>query len=182
MKHEVASRRRQAQAGVTLVEILVALAILGVLATAAWPSMAAWRSLRRLDGAATEYLHHLQWARQQAVLINRPVRLRLGTGTAGCYVFFTGPTDSCQCDAQGTRCADGSQLLLTVTLAASDGVSLGTSGAGHAVLIDPLRGTVSPAITAIFSAGGSAVHQITNLMGRTRTCSPAPAALGLPPC
>ena len=34
MKHEVASRRRHAQAGVTLVEILVARAILGVLATA----------------------------------------------------------------------------------------------------------------------------------------------------
>jgi len=183
MQHELATPRRHAESGLTLAEMLVTLAVLGILAAVALPSLSDLLARRRLDGAATEYLNHLQWARQQAVQLNRKVRLKLGAGGPhSCYVFYTGAADNCQCNAQGARCTDPSQLLLAVALRPSDGVSLSTPSAGAGLLIDPLRGTVSPAMTTVFSAGQATVHQITNIMGRTRSCSPAPPVLGLPAC
>jgi type IV pilus assembly protein PilE len=68
MKHPTASRPRATAArllrGLTLIEISIALAVVGIIAAAAWPSQQAQlQRARRMDGIAA--LTKLQWAQEQ---------------------------------------------------------------------------------------------------------------------
>jgi len=50
-------------------------------------------------------------------------------------------------------------------------------------LFDPVRGTSTPTATVQLSArNGTAIHQVMNIMGRVRSCSPAAAVSGYRRC
>jgi type IV fimbrial biogenesis protein FimT len=51
------------------------------------------------------------------------------------------------------------------------------------VLFDPMHGTSTPTGTVrVVGAGGHEVRHVINVMGRVRTCSPAPALPGYRAC
>ena len=51
------------------------------------------------------------------------------------------------------------------------------------MLFDPNRGTVTPTGTLrVQLQSGQALHQVVNIMGRVRACSPAGAVPGYPTC
>jgi type IV fimbrial biogenesis protein FimT len=53
----------------------------------------------------------------------------------------------------------------------------------RSVLFDPTKGTSSPTATVQLQArNGSAIHQVMNIMGRVRSCSPAPELSGYRRC
>lgn len=88
------------QRGVTLVEMLVALAIAALLVTLAIPGYTTWIADSQIRSAAESLGSGLRYAKAQAVLRNEPVRLVLDptTGTGGWQV---------QLDSDGTVLQSG---------------------------------------------------------------------------
>jgi type IV fimbrial biogenesis protein FimT len=175
---------RLSQRGITLVEACVVMAVTTVLAGTAAPGMRGLIDTRRLDGAATQLATDIQFVRTETVARNAALRLSLHAAPGGsCYVVHSGAANQCDCDAAGgpAVCHGDAREIRTVRLADSDRVSL--QGNVGSLLFDPLHGTVSPTGTLrVVGSDGRAVHQIVNVMGRVRSCSPAAAMPGYRAC
>lgn len=175
MKQNTLRRRRPVMSGITLVETMVTLAILGILASVAAPSLRHFILDLKLAGAAAHFHSNVNWARSQAVQSGRPVTVEVAQlQTTSCYAIFIGSSSECGCSATAGSCAPPSAQMLMESIDAASGISISTSSQTGVMTFDPVRGTTSPTMTAIFTASnGNSIRQITNLMGRTRTCSPS---------
>jgi type IV fimbrial biogenesis protein FimT len=145
--------------GVTLIETLCVVSIVATSIGLAAPGFSGWKDQQALLGAAAQLETDIQYARSQAVAMNTVVRLSVRTGEDGsCYVVHGGTEDSCSCSATtGAICMGPARLI-------SRGVS---------IAFDPAHGTVTPATTfKLQAATGKTLHQVVNIMGRVRSCSP----------
>lgn len=177
-----AARPSRHHRGLTLTETLITLSIALVALGSAVPGFEGARERRHLEGAAALFETDFAYARSTTVATNQTLRVRFGSDASGtCYVVFAGAPTDCQCGAAGPSCSGSAQVLRHAHQPAGTGVTI---GANVGVLsIDPLRGTVTPTTTVRFSArDGRAVHQVVNLMGRVRSCSPEPSLPGYPRC
>ena len=172
------------QKGITLIEIMVVITLMAILTALAVPSFRDMLINSRLEGRAREYVTHMNWARSLAVSTNQAVNLRIATGEiASCYVVFQGPVNDCTCNSNGAVCSTPGNERLVVVFSHSDGVRVGARTESATTRINPRQGTISPTLTAIFAAdNGKAVHNISNILGRTRTCTPEESSFGFPTC
>ncbi len=166
--------------GFTLVEVAIVLCIAAVLATLAWPGIGSLMERRRLDGAASALAGDLQFSRSEAIARNEPVYLTAlsnGDGDA-CWLVHTGPNADCSCES---GCTGETSLLRKTRLPAADGVRL--HAPAGSLQFDPKLGTCTPTGTfELVGRSGNAVHQIVNVMGRVRTCSPHARVAGHAAC
>lgn len=110
-------KHREAQRGVTLIELAVTFIVLGLLVVAAAPSISTWISNTNVRNTATSISAGLNRARAEAVRLNRPVRFSLVSVTDpavldnSCKRSATGvswvasiddPEDKCATAADGT--------------------------------------------------------------------------------
>ena len=174
---------RRAQAGVTLVESMVVTSVLAVLTGLAAPGFEAAVQRRHLEGAAAQLETDIHLARMLAVARNAPLRMSFESSAAGsCYVIHTGAANQCGCAADGSAVCQGeAQAERSVRFDAGGAVRLRSNS--RSVLFDPTKGTSTPTATVQLTArNGSAIHQVMNVMGRVRSCSPAPALSGYRRC
>ncbi len=167
--------------GFTLIETVAVVAVTGIVMTTAMPSLNGLIDTQRIHGAATQMASDLQFARSEAVLRNQGVRVSF-QADAACYVIHTGTADQCQCSASGpAHCEGGAQAIKTVALDIEQRISLQANVAS--LRFDPLHGTASPTATLrVIGAQGRAVHQVVNIMGRVRSCSPQALVSGYRAC
>ncbi len=181
MQHRLNTLRRQA--GITIVECTVTTAVLAVLTSQVVPGLSATAEKQRLEGVAAQLRTDVQYTRSQAIALNRTLRISFdATAGAGCYVVHSGEANQCSCNADGTAavCTGGAQPLRSVRLEPAQRVSLSTNV--RSMLFDPTKGTATPTATLKVQAkSGAAIHQVVNIMGRVRTCSPGGTA-GHPAC
>lgn len=176
-------RTPRRQHGVTLVEAAVVVAVAAVLAATALPSFRQARETRRLEAVAAQLETDLQLARALAVARNEGVRMGFAADAAGsCYVVHTGGAGDCGCSGTGTaRCSAGAEALRVVALGADRGVRIDANT--HSMQFDPAKGTVTPTATLrVTAASGSAIHQVVNVMGRIRSCTPTAGLAGYRRC
>lgn len=84
-------RHSNASAGFTIIELMITLAVLGVLITLGLPSMSAWLQNTQIRGGAEGMISGLQLARAEALRRNASVRFQLVTDlTGGCALSDTG--------------------------------------------------------------------------------------------
>lgn len=183
-KRNATKRLDDAQKGITLIETMVVITLLAILAAIALPSFREMMINRRLEGKAREYVTHMNWARSLAVSSNQAVNLHIATGeSASCYVVFQGPVNDCNCNANGASCTTPGNERLVIVLPHSDGVRVRARTESATTRINPKQGTISPTLTAIFTAdNGKAIHNISNILGRTRSCTPEEASFGFRIC
>ena len=183
-KGNATARLDDAQKGITLIETLVVITLLAILTAIAVPSFKDIILNRRLEGKAREYVTHMNWARSLAVSSNQAVNLRIATGgNASCYVIFQGPLNDCSCNASGAACTTPSNERLVVVLPHSNGIRVSARTESATTQINPRLGTITPTLTAIFTAdNGKAIHNISNILGRTRSCMPTEASFGFRMC
>ena len=168
--------------GVTLIETLCVASIVATAVGLAAPSFSTWRNQQALTGAAAELETDIQHARSQAVATNTVVRLSVRVGDGGsCYVLHSGPQGSCSCNPnEGATCSGPGTVFRQTTFPAKGAVQL--TSRSVSIAFDPQHGTVTPATTFKLQAtGGRTLHQVVNIMGRVRTCSPD-HALGAKAC
>jgi type IV fimbrial biogenesis protein FimT len=171
------------QAGLTLVESLIGMAVTAVSLGTVVPAFDEARQRRHLDGTAAQLETDIQYARSLAVAGNRSMRISFQADSAGsCYVVHTGSANACSCDAGGAAvCSAGEESLRSVRLPSDGAVQLRSNV--RSILFDPTRGTSTPTGTLRLSARDDrAMHLVVNIMGRVRTCSPAAAVPGYPAC
>jgi len=157
---------RATQRGLSLIEAMSVLVVV---------SLGSLRQKAELAGAAAQVETDMQFARSQAVALNRNVQLTLHEANgATCYVVHTGPAANCSCSGQdpsASACGNGSSMLHAVSFAPQGMVQV--RSASKSLTFDPVKGTVTPTATLRVEArDGRAIHQVVNLLGRVRSCSP----------
>lgn len=171
----------QQQSGVSFVETLVVLVLLGLLSMVAIPAMAEMVQRHRLQGAAESFRSDFHQARMHAMGTGRSVRVSFQHNEAGtCYVVHQGEAGSCTCNEQGVaQCLNPQHLVAHQWLPASRGLRLEANV--KTMVIDAQRGTVSPTGTVnLKSAQGAHMAHVVAITGRVRTCGQA--ALHLTGC
>ncbi len=161
------------QRGLTLIECLVVLAIVAVLLGSALPGFAKLTERRHLEGTVAQLATDIQHTRSLAVASDGGRRMSFRSGDAGsCYVVHDGPAQACRCEPGGSvQCLNGATALRSVFFPADGPVQLRTNVGS--ILFHPVHGTSTPTGTLrVLARSGAAVHQVVNLMGRTRACSP----------
>lgn len=176
-------RTLRLQRGLTLVEAAIVIAIAAVAVATGLPGFRGFIDNQRLSGAAAQLATDLQYTRAESVLRHTALRFSIQSGAWGqCYVVHTGHADQCSCSAEGpAQCSGGAQSLRSVRFPAEHPVAL-QANVGS-IRFDPLHGTCTPTGTLkLVAASGRAVHQVVNLMGRVRSCSPHGAVPGHASC
>jgi type IV fimbrial biogenesis protein FimT len=160
--------RRPGQ-GLTLLEMMVALAIVAVLMTLALPSFGSMMSRHRLKAAAEQMATDLAELRMLAVQRGQPLHVNLNTGTQWCYALAV--SSGCDC-----RVPQGCQLK-TVRAADHPGVMLLE---GQDLRIEPQPGGSGGAL--LQSRDGATLRVGLSPLGRAKICAPAVAVPGFAPC
>jgi type IV fimbrial biogenesis protein FimT len=174
-------RTRHTQRGITLVEAAIVIAIAAITVTSAAPAFHAFIEKQRLHGAADQLATDIRYARAEAIARNTGLRLSVQAAPWGnCYVIHSGTAEQCRCTASGPAVCEGeAREIKTTQLPARDGIALRANVSS--MLFDPLHGTSTPAGTLkLVAASGRTVHQVVNVMGRVRACSPEGPATAVP--
>ncbi len=164
--------RPQKQSGLTLIELIIGVVIVGIVLALAMPSYATWIQNSRLRNGAESILTGLQFARAEAVRRNTNVSFTLGVGTAwmvGCNTV----TATCPATIQSHTAGDGSSSAVTVAMVA---------GGANPVIFSNL-GRLTTAATSfnidnnLLSAPNSRdLRVVVESGGTTRLCDPNVAA------
>lgn len=125
-------RSRRASRGVTIVELLIALVILGILTAMALPSFDRMLENARVRGTSDALMSGLQLARAEAIRRNARVRFVLGTQAA-----WTVELDSDGTDIQVRSAGEGSQNL-TVTPTPNNATTVTFNSLGRVVNATPI--------------------------------------------
>jgi type IV fimbrial biogenesis protein FimT len=171
------------QFGLTLVETAVTLAIAAILVGAVAPSFNKSIEHRHVEGTAAQVETDLQLARSLAVARNQHVRVSFEeSADSTCYVIVTGNAGDCHCSAPGPAvCSHGAESLHTVRVGSESHLHLHSNS--HSMVFDPLQGTVTPTATIqVVGQSGAALHEVVNILGRVRSCSPASSVPGYRAC
>lgn len=153
-------RGRCLQAGLTLVEMAVAVSLASILLAVAVPSFTQLTARMRIEGAGHNLAADLQLARAEAV--SRRATVSLTT----------------LADGSGYTLTSGGATLKSVGFAA--GVSFSPA---LTVSFDPLRGLASAAVFNGSSAAGSNQLRVSSdVMGRVQMCSPDGVLKGYAAC
>jgi type IV fimbrial biogenesis protein FimT len=176
---------RRRQRGLTLVECAITTTVLAVVAGLTVPAFGTARERLHIEGAAAQLETDLLLSRSLAVARNEVVRMtfeRDADAGTSCYVVHTGSAGDCACTANGSAvCSNGAEPLRSVRYGAD--VPLAVVSNSRSILFDPVRGTITPTATMrVIGSSGPAIHQVINIMGRVRSCSPAPALSGYATC
>ena len=160
------------QRGVTLIEVLVVVTIIGILASFAIPSYQDTIERNRLKQAAESLKSDLQLARTEAIKRSQDIAISRSPGNAGAWCYGLNIASACTCSTAGScsiKTVSGSDFSNAVTMDAS---------ASNNSTFDFRRGTIG-ANGVTFSTAHYAARVIFSSAGRIRICTPS-GSTGLP--
>ena len=162
-----ACRRRR---GLTLIEFVIALAVLAVLGSLALPMLGQQLSRQRLVSAAELLAADIADARQEAARRGGALQLQSSTGSHWCWAVTTTPDCPCQAAAACRLKAAGADDHPGISLIAGQSLQFEADGQAQA------------AVAAVFAAGVDRVQVEVTRFGRARVCDPVGAISKLPRC
>lgn len=159
--------------GLTLIELMIALAISVVLMSLAVPSMQSLLQRQRLKTAAHNLATDLAEARFEAARRGQTMHVVYATGADWCYALAT--TSGCDCRvAQSCR-------LKSVQAGDARGVQLVEA---QPMAFDPTGGASLGERAALLQASGRSerLSVVLSALGRARVCAPDGALAQIPGC
>jgi len=157
---------RPKSAGFTLLEIMIVVAIIGILAAIAVPSYQDMLERNRLKQAAEGLKSDMQFARTEAIKRSNNVVVSRTTGSAGVWCYGLNINSSCDCASAGScsiKTVAGTDFNTTVTM--EDAVTNNSTFSFR-------RGTIG-ADGVTFSTNNYAARVVFSDVGRVRTCTPS---------
>jgi len=159
------------QLGITLLEGLMVIAILGIVTAAAVPSYQEMIERNRLKQVAESFKSDLQFARTEAIKRSMKIKVSRTTGNAGAWCYgLTSKTASCACNQTNSAAADYCEIKrvsgadFSVTTMRADG--------GGTETFDFRRGTIGND-SEIFSTSNYEIQVVFGQVGRVRICTPS---------
>jgi type IV fimbrial biogenesis protein FimT len=192
--------RRAAQGGFTLIELMVVVAVLGLLAMLVAPSFRDMILMQRLRGINSQVTTDMQFARSEAVSRGRIARVVLGSdANQTCYVIYTARDGGVRCDCTlgaGSACPVGAGWteVRTVSVPRSSGVALDwpigqtTFGYDHitgGLVSIPSDDSIAPLVSVQIDARIDDDRRLRNRIlqtGRPSVCAPNPARMQVTTC
>jgi type IV fimbrial biogenesis protein FimT len=197
--------------GLTVIELMVVIALVGVLVALVAPSMRGLISAQRVRGTNAELVTDLQYVRSEAARRNRDVRVGFqASDTLSCYVAYVEPealaasgaasagvnggAGSCDCSLTPGNdvCGGGRQEIKTVQVLRSTGVAFSASSAAGPIINfgrlsgaqEPVPGASAPGAFEVSVTGTprGQLRTTVNVAGRPSVCSPDASISGVPPC
>lgn len=177
-------RQRALQAGFTIVEILITVAVVGILIMMAVPTFGEWLQSQQLRAAAEASLNGLQVARSEAIRRNLPVQITFNVPQTGWSVTEQPPIATFIQGRQHEEGSPNAQLATTpggatiITFTPLGGVTANKDGSATITRLDidnPRGGACQPAgamrcLRVVVSAGGT-----------LRMCDPHPTVVAPDP-
>ncbi len=159
---------RNAQ-GFTLVEIVVAIAVVGIFAAIAAPSFTAWLDNKKVDDIAAQIEGAIREAQAQAVKESRPCTLSISKADARVT------SDPPSCLPTGPR--DLKKLGVKILSDNNSGISLGTANLGEPAKIQfSYKGTLSIAPTG---TGLITIYQGEGADSQKKRCIAITSGIGI---
>ena len=191
--------------GLTLPELLIALAVVAILIAVAAPSFWGLIEVQRLRSINSQLVTDLQFARNEAAARGVPLRVVFrDSPTETCYSLFTSTTAPlngnaarCNClQGAGSACTpgNGTTEVRTVTIPGTLGVKVQPVDLVAAVAFDPATGGLLTIPTDFLSLpmplfrvasrldDPRRLFNVLNQSGRPTVCSPAGTSLGATLC
>lgn len=165
----------QGKRGVTLIEALIVIAIVGILAGLAVPNLSDYFTNQRVKGAAENLYGALQNAKFEAAKSNKTIGIQFQPDTLNsdlatwCFGMTTAASTTCNCSSGTPACVPGSTVSnldftgITVRVNSSNSRSF-TATRGDA---NGTQGTV------IFASGTKKLGVKLSTYGRVTICRPA---------
>jgi len=171
--------------GFTLVELLVTIAIVGILASFAAPSFQTMLEKRRLIAATEAVYVHLQFARTEAVKFGRdtPLNMSVKAGPPWCLGISNG-TASCDCNTAAACVYGPTDQTTERNLLGSEFPNVALSTNQSNVLVDSGRGGfggTAGSITLTSTPSNQTTKIIFSQLGRVRICTTSNVG-GYPSC
>jgi type IV fimbrial biogenesis protein FimT len=117
-----------AMRGVSLLEMLIAMAILGIIISVAVPSMTEFGANQRLIGAAEQVFGHIQQARSESVARNAPVYVNFSANGSTTWTYGVGLTTGCTLTTTNPTTAGACYLVVSDGDTTYDGIDADADG------------------------------------------------------
>lgn len=184
-------------AGLTLVEALVGVAVLGILLAVATPSLNDWIERRRVIAITSEIVSIFNYAKSETNVVEGDLIMHMEPVTQGevsCLLLVTlSSIDTCSCAQASSRKCEGSssKRLRELVLAKDSGVSFEATGnwsdggINYVVPFSRNRRYTDFSNVQLDVKGrrsGAQMRVEYNNVGRLRICSPEGSMGGYPAC
>ena len=186
------------RSGFTLVELMVVVAVAGVLIALVGPSFQRMIEVQRVQSINSQLVTDLQSARSEAVSRNARVRITFrNDSTQSCYTLYTYTSNATRCNCLATPACTlaGLTEIRTVSVRRDTGVSV-VPGPGLPIefAFEPVTGALYKIPTDFFSPpltqyltltsidSQRALRTVVGLSGRPTVCAPAGSTIRATPC
>lgn len=150
--------------GFTLIELIIALVIVGILVTVAVPTFNNFIKNYRISANADQLYYYLQYARSEAIKRNANIYISFQTGDTWCYGINVG--SACDCTT-ASNCNLGA-----VSYAATGQQTLSTTGmSGNSVYFEGSHSAASATSSVTFTQFGESAPLVTIRIGRLGSLS-----------
>lgn len=182
--------------GVTMLEMLIAMAILAIIISVAMPGMSGFAANQRLIGAAEQIHAHLQQARSEAVGRSATVYVNFSASGTTTWTYGVSTTNSCTLTITDPATANACVITVNDGDATVDGVDGGVDtgdrvlmrftgtdhtdvemaiasfSSGTQITFNSVRGTSTSGQINLEASTGKLLRVVVSLLGRVEICSP----------